>query len=316
MRAYRRCLNSNGVLAALLIGAAAACDAEAPTAAEIPPFDGEEALRLVEVQVAFGPRVPGTEAHRAAGEWLGRELEARGAVVSIRPFTGTSALTGEGVSGTNIVASYRPDLTERIFFGAHWDSRAFADRDPDPLRRGEPVPGANDGGSGVAVLLVLAEMMGRTPPPVGVDLLFFDGEDQGESGSSVGYCLGSRALAAASALTGFRPEYGVVIDMVGHRDLRIYRERNSLRCCPRLVEKVHDRGARISPERFPESGLIELYDDHVPWIEAGVPAIVLAGAGFPEWHTTADTPDICDGASLGAVGDLLAALVWGGYEIP
>ncbi|MFH1278665.1 MAG: M28 family peptidase [Candidatus Eisenbacteria bacterium] len=316
MRVSRRFSNFSVTLAALLIAGAAACDAEAPTAAGIPAFDGGEALRLIETQVAFGPRVPGTEAHGAMAEWLEGELETRGAKVSIRPFGGVSALTGEALSGTNLIASYRTDLDERIFFGAHWDSRALADRDPDPLRRGEPVMGANDGASGVAVLLVLAEMMRRDPPPVGVDLLLFDLEDQGESGSEEGYCLGSRALAAGAAITGFRPEYGVVIDMVGHRDLTIYRERASLQCCARLVEKVHDTGARISPERFPEAGLVELYDDHVPWIEAGIPAIVLAGTGFPEWHTTADRPGICDAASLGAVGELLAHLVWGGHEIP
>lgn len=292
------------------------CSTELVPAAEVPSFDAAEALRLVKAQVDFGPRVPGTAAHAAALEWLEGELEARGATVERRPFSYASALTGETFEGTNLVASFRPAAEERIFFGAHWDSRAYADRDPDPARRREAVPGAEDGGSGVAVLLVLAGLLGEHAPPVGVDLLFFDGEDQGASGSPEGFCLGSRALAAGAALTGFHPKYGVVVDMVGHRDLRIWRDQRSLEASPGLTEEVHAIGRALSPERFPETGLVELYDDHIPFIEAGIPAMVLAGIGFPEWHTTADLPGICSSASLGTIGSLLAELVWGVHEIP
>jgi len=283
---------------------------------DVPRFDGEKALALVRAQVAFGPRVPGTIGHAKMRAWLASELRARGARVAERSFSGKNALTGSSFTGTNLLASFRPELEERIFFGAHWDTRAHADLDPDPARRADPVPGANDGGSGVAVLLALAEILGRHPPEIGVDLLFLDGEDQGSAGSPDGYCLGSRAAAASASLTGFSPRYGVIADMVGHDDLRVYREKRSMECCPTLLEAILRIGERIAPDAFRTSGTIELYDDHVPFIEVGIPTVLLAGHGFPEWHTTGDLPEICSAKSLGAVGSVLTELVYGGHEIP
>ncbi|MFH1681257.1 MAG: M28 family peptidase [Candidatus Eisenbacteria bacterium] len=249
-------------------------------------------------------------------KWLTRELRGSADAVAERPFPGVNSLTGSTFTGTNIIASFRPELEDRIFFGAHWDTRAQADHDPDPARRTEPVPGANDGGSGVAVLFALAEALDRRPPPVGVDLLFLDGEDQGSPGGPGGYCLGARAFAASSSLTGFAPRYGVIIDMVGHRNLRVARESSSMECCADWLDRIMKIGERIAPDVFGSTETVSLYDDHIPFIEAGIPTIVLSGSGYPEWHTTADLPDICSPGSLGAVGSLLEELVHGGHEIP
>ncbi|NNE08415.1 MAG: M28 family peptidase, partial [Gemmatimonadetes bacterium] len=142
-----------------------------------PAFSGAEAMRLIEKQVSFGPRIPGSAGHAAMLEWLVDELEETGARVARRPFRMTNALTGENVTGTNVVASFGSSRKDRIFFAAHWDTRAWADQDPDSTKRREPVPGANDGGSGVAILLQLARIIEQNPPGTGIDLLFFDGED-------------------------------------------------------------------------------------------------------------------------------------------
>jgi hypothetical protein len=273
-------------------------------------------MELLRAQVAFGPRVPGSEAHEKTRSWIRARLVGAAPRVEERRFRGVNSLTGEAFEGVNLRASFRPELTERIFFGAHWDSRARADMDPDPARRTEAVPGANDGASGTAVLLHLAEAMKENPPPVGVDLLFFDAEDQGGMGDPGGYCLGARAFAASASLIGFAPRFGVVIDLVGHRDLRIIRERQSVACCSDLVEKVMAVGARLAPEVFGTPGVVYLYDDHAPFLEAGLPVIVLSGYGYPEWHTTADLPGICSEESLEAVGATLLELIYGDDEMP
>ncbi|RPJ49119.1 MAG: M28 family peptidase [Candidatus Latescibacterota bacterium] len=267
-------------------------------------------------QVAFGPRVPGTIGHDRVRAWLREELDRTAARVEERRFRGENGLTGGTFEGINFRASFRPELAERIFLGAHWDTRAWADLDPDPAKRMDPVPGASDGASGVAVLLVLAEAMKRNPPPIGVDLLFFDGEDQGASGSASGFCLGARSFAASASLTGFAPRWGVVVDMVGHRRLRIARERHSVDCCADLAARIEAIGRRLAPEIFQPSSIVYLYDDHVPFIEAGIPAVLLAGYGFPEWHTTSDLPAICSEESLAAVGAVLLELIYGGHEMP
>ncbi len=285
-------------------------------AAEAPPFDGELAMDHLRTQVRFGPRVPGTEAHAKTLAWMTGLLETLAPRVVERRFRAHCELNGESVEGVNLIASFGIDKKERIFIGAHWDSRAYADLDPDESKRNEPVPGANDGASGVGVLLALADLLAKNPPTVGVDLLFFDVEDQGIPRDSAGYCIGSRQIAASSSLTGFNPRYGIVIDMVGDEDLLFYREKKSVRQAPALVEKVLRIGERLAPERFADDGMISLYDDHAPFLQAGIPAIVLAGYGYPEWHTTADLPGICSARALGDVGKVLAELIWVDHEIP
>jgi len=289
-----------------------------PPAAAPRSFDGAKAAELIEAQVAMGPRVPGTPAHGKTLDWLIGRLESVAARVERRDFPATLALTGEQVRGTNVIASFAPERSVRIFFGAHWDTRAHADKDPDPSKRTVPVPGASDGASGVALLLVLAEELARRPAPVGVDLVFFDVEDQGAPGRLETYCLGSKSFAAGSALTGFSPRYGVIVDMIGHRDLRIYRDGRSTECCGRLVDRIFRLGRRIAPGVYDDRGLIEIYDDHVPFIEMGIPTVVLAGYGYDEWHTVSDLPEICDPKSLESVGNLLLEMIYeaGFHENP
>lgn len=282
----------------------------------VPPFDGEEAFRSVETQVAFGPRIPGTEGHAKALRWLDASLRKVCPDVQTRSFTGINALTGESAEGTNLIASFQPERKDRIFIGAHWDTRAHADRDPDPAMRRSPVPGASDGASGVAVLLGLADVFRANPPPYGVDLLFFDFEDQGIEGKKETFCIGSRFFAAGASLTGFRPRFGIVVDMVGRKDLRIAHELGSIDSAPLLMDMIFTIGGRIAPEAFSDPTEYRIYDDHMPFVEAGIPAVDIIGYPFPEWHTVADLPDICSPASMENIGNVILELLYGGYNIP
>lgn len=283
-------------------------------AGAVPVFDGEQALDLVHRQVAFGPRVPGSEAHAKALEWLAAELREKGAEVSKRPFVLVSPLTGDTAQCHNVVASFRPELEKRIFFGSHWDSRARADMEAEPEDRLKPVPGANDGASTTAILLVLAGILGDEPPPVGVDLLFFDGEDQGLAGEPTTFCTGSQAFAASISLTGFRPEYGVVIDLAGGKTVRYHPEKHSLAGAPRVMERLLSLADEKLPGWVDRSRTVDIYDDHVPLLDAGIPCALLIGYGYPPWHTVSDTPRHVSARKMEGVGAVLLELIYGEGE--
>ena len=213
-----------------------------------------------------------------------------------------------GVDLTNVIASFRLEERERVLLAAHWDTRMVADLDPDPARQAEPILGANDGASGVAVLLALAELMAERPPSVGVDLVFFDGEDGGGGGGLGDWCLGSSYYAAH--LGSYAPRYAVVIDMIGDSDLGIPMEANSLAAHPRLVSQVWEAATRVGSESFLDHQGPAMYDDHVPLIRAGIPAVLVIDPHYESWHTTEDTPDKCSPESLGEVGRVLVDLVY------
>src|SRR5690606_7161869 len=181
---------------------------------EAPPFDGQAAFALLERQVEFGPRVPGSPGHAAQLAWMEEYLRERADTVILQHFD-HRAKRGGTIRMTNVFARFRPELPDRVLFLAHWDTRPTADNDPDPSRRNEPILGANDGASGVAVLLQLADVLSRHSPPIGVDLLFTDGEDFGPDEMY----LGATYFAANPVPgPGYRPLYGVLVDMVGDRN--------------------------------------------------------------------------------------------------
>ncbi len=206
----------------------------------MPSFDGSVAMKYLEEQVAFGPRVPGSDAHQKTLAYITAALEESADRVTGRDFTLVSALTGDTTVCRNVIASFGPERKDRIFFAAHWDSRALADREGDGAKRMKPVPGANDGASGVAILLALAPLLAENPPPVGVDLLFLDGEDQGVPGDPATFCAGSQAMAAAASITGFRPAWGLVIDLVAGKRVKYYPEEHTVRLYPGLMNTVLD----------------------------------------------------------------------------
>ncbi len=278
--------------------------------AAVPEADGERALALVETLCAFGPRAPGTPGHEKALAFLSARLRATADAVRIDPFA-IQAPGGVVVRATNLVAQFRPELADRILVGAHWDTRPRADRDPDPARREEPIVGANDGGSGTALLLALAEAMEKTPPPVGVDLVLFDAEDWGREGDLANYCLGSRRFAASLGSAAL-PRAALVIDMVGDADLAIRKESVSSTAAPGLVESLWRIARDEGADAFLHERAVQIFDDHVPLIQAGIPAALLIDLEYDAWHTHADLPDKLSAASLAQVGRVVFAWVYSG----
>ncbi len=295
----------------ILVILAAACIAAIQCAgcarSEPPAFDGASAYVFLREQCDMGPRYPGSPGHAEIRRYLLEKLAAFGASVTQQPFEAVLT-TGDTLRLVNIVGSYRPEARKRILLGAHYDTRPRADRDPDRASRARPILGANDGGSGVAVLLELARLLAVSKPSVGVDLVFFDGEDWGEEGNTADYLLGSRRYA--KSLGGRAPAAAIVIDMVGERDSRIPVEGFSAAASPALCARIFGIARALRVPNFVQSQGPSIIDDHLPFIQAGVPAIDLIDFEYPHWHTLADTPDKCSGESLAAVGSVLVRYVW------
>lgn len=262
-----------------------------PFAAQDLKFDGERAFRDVEQQLAFGPRLPGSPAHAQFVNWAMEELSNHGWKVELQE----GEISGQSIR--NILAK-RGTGAPWIILSAHYDSRQFASEDPDPQRRQQPVPGANDGASGVAVLMELA----RTLPPKDsgqIWLVFFDAEDQGNI-PGWDWILGSRLFV--QLLEG-EPDAVVVVDMIGDKDLNIFKEKHS-------TQALNDAIWAIAAELGYESYFIPEYkyqilDDHLPFLQKGIPAVDLIDFDYAYWHTTHDTADKVSPHSLQVVGDTL-----------
>jgi glutaminyl-peptide cyclotransferase len=295
-------MRSHALLAVVLL---AACRDTTPRASG---FDGAAAFRSIETQVGFGPRIPGTEAHRRAGAWLDSLLRQRADTVVVQAWTHVTA-AGDSLPLSNFVARFRPTATKRLLFLAHWDSRPRADGPTSPDST-VPVPGANDGGSGVAVLLGLADVLKRAPPAIGVDLLFVDGEDYGDfTATPKDVLIGSRYYAA-HPVPGPQPLYAVLFDLVGDKDLQIFQEGNSLVGAPEVVDLVWSTAKDLGyAGTFVATPKHTLIDDHLELQKAGIRAIDVVDFDYPSWHTKDDTIDKVSAASLQIVGDLAVALV-------
>jgi glutaminyl-peptide cyclotransferase len=294
--------------------ALAAClpSAPGPTPGR-PLFDGEAAMALVRHQVAFGPRVPGTPGHDAQRAWMLARLDSAGAAVAVDTFAHVTT-GGDSLTLYNIGVRFRPDVTRRILLLTHWDTRPTSDEADDSTERATPVPGANDGGSGTAILLELAAMMARTPPPVGVDLLFVDGEDYGPSTEDM--FLGARRYAAQLGESD-RPVYGLLLDLVGDADPRFEIEELSAQAAPVVVRKVWEAAERLGYSQiFTNNVGARVIDDHVILIEAGLPTANLIdfvyGPNNRYWHTPEDTPENVSAVTLDMVGEVVAELVYSG----
>ncbi len=277
-------------------------------------FSGDRAMHWLEWQCSLGPRVPGTEAHATFRAGVAALADSLGLRHREDRFRAVTPLDGQEHDLANIVISAGPDGGPRIWFAAHWDCRAFADQDPDPARRRDPVMGANDGASGVAVLLHLAEILAADPPAIGVDLLLFDAEDQGLSGQPRTYCIGSERMAAGwggftSPLPPERPLGLILLDMVGERGVEIPMEGTSLRYAPGWTRRIFDRAAELGLDVFRARPGRAAHDDHVPFLRLGIPALDLIDFDYPEWHTVSDVPEACDPRGLEQSGTLLLDLV-------
>lgn len=256
-------------------------------------FDGQRAYTDVQTQVAFGSRVTGTEGNVKVQEWMREELVKSGWQVEVQESESMGHLI------RNVVAR-RSDETPQIIIGAHYDTRMFADHDPDPAQHTTYVPGANDGASGVAVLLELARSLPKETTPIW--LVFFDAEDNGDI-NGWDWILGSREFVKNNT---FQPQAVVVVDMIGDADLNIYRERNSN---PGLTNEIWEAARSLGYQnKFISAYKYSMLDDHTPFLQAGIPAVDIIDFDYPYWHTTQDTPDKVSGESLQIVGETLR--VW------
>jgi peptidase M28-like protein len=271
-------------------------------------FKGTTAFSYVEKQLAFGPRIPNTPGHEKMGDWLLTTLRARADTVTVQDFSWTTK-KGAKLRLRNFFARFRPQATDRVLFLAHWDTRPFADKSENLGQQRMPVPGANDGASGVAVLLGLADALKAAPPTIGVDLLFVDGEDYGSFEDSTETLIGARYFAKHQP-PGYTTLYAVLLDMVGDKDLQFYQEGYSMASAPEVVQRVWQTAERLGYSKvFIARAGQTLIDDHVPLQQAGIRAIDVIDFDFPYHHTTEDTIDKVSAESLQIVGDVAVALV-------
>lgn len=276
--------------------------------AQTPSFGAVRAFGFLEAQCDFGPRIPGSEGSRKCIDFMVQQLENAGATVQQQPFIFSNPLTGEQVMAANVIGSFG-NQSNRIVLCAHFDTRPYADEDPDPAKRKMPVPGANDGASGVAVLLEMAEQFKNHPPPAGVDMVFFDAEDSGIEGNNLSWCQGSRYFAKNPIVPHF-PEYAVLLDMIGDRDLQIPIEGYSNRYAPQLVQKIWSRAEALGLTPFVRQTTGYVVDDHLELMKAGIPAVDLIDFDYPYWHTVEDLPKHCSAESLAVTGRLLLSLIY------
>lgn len=281
-------------------------------------FNADSAYSFISAQCDYGPRVPGTKAHRLAGDYIAGKLREYGAAVTEQRMKLTT-FDGTEIDARNIIGEFNEPAGKRILLVAHWDSRPWADSDPKEENRMLPVTGANDGASGVGVLLEVARQLSLRRPSVGIDILFVDAEDWGDSGGDEDtWALGTQYWTKNPHKLGYRPMFGILLDMVGAENAHFAREYFSMRYASGIVDEVW----KIARESGYGSYFSDEYggavtDDHVFINRAGIPCIDIidqnnsTGTGFfEEWHTTSDTPAIISKESLDAVGQTLLNMIY------
>lgn len=280
------------------------------------PFDGTRAFKHLEAICAIGPRVAGTKGMVEQQEFVTRHFESLGAKVQLQEFPFRHPETGEQLKLANLIAEFHPDRKERILLCAHYDTRPFPDEDPDPKKRRDPFLGANDGASGVALLMELGTHLKDFPGPLGVDVVLFDAEELVYDRRRDQYFIGSNYFARSYVTEPPAHTYrcGVLLDMVGDKELQIYQERNSYynKAVAPMVRDIWATAARLGVTEFIARRGHEVQDDHLPLNNvAKIPTCDIIDFDYPRpgrvnyWHTTKDVPENCSALSLAKVGWVL-----------
>ena len=291
----------------------------------VPVFNADSAYRYVQQQVNFGPRVPNTEAHTKCAEFLSKKLKAMGADVIVQEAQ-VRAFDNSLLNAKNIIAQYKPEIKDRVLLFAHWDSRPFADHCEMPERRNEPILGANDGGSGVGVLLEIARQLQQHPLSYGVDIILFDAEDYGtpdhievQEHKEDTWCLGSQYWGKNPHVKNYYARYGILLDMVGAPNAKFHFEMYSKHFAPRVLKKVWNTAHKIGYGDyfvFQDGGGIT--DDHV-YVNKhlNIPCIDIiqydpgSNSSFGSyWHTHNDNMDVIDKSTLKAVGQTVLEFIY------
>lgn len=287
--------------------------ATAVTVHSMPAFSGTKAFQYLLKQTSFGPRNPNSQGHTQCLNYLAHELRGMADKVQLQEFS-HPGYDHEQLRLTNIIASFNPDASARILLCAHWDTRPRAELDENKSRRNQPILGANDGASGVAVLLEIASLLKKQPLAIGIDIALFDGEDYGLEGDTENYLLGSRHFAKTHR-SEYVPRFGILLDMIGDKFLEIPKERYSLKYAPDIVALVWNKAMELGYPQFLDEAGEEVIDDHLPLNEAGIKTIDLIDLNYPDqtnrfWHTHQDTPENCSAESLEAVGTVLMNILY------
>lgn len=294
------------------------------TTISIPTFSADSAYQYIQSQVKFGPRIPNSNAQVQCAEYLSNKLKSFGAQVIIQNST-VQAYDGTKLRNINIIGSYNLNAQRRVLLLSHWDSRPWADYDPDIKNRKKPVMGANDGASGVGVLLEMARLFSTQKPSIGVDILFVDTEDYGApaefrgSNSEQTWCLGTQYWAKNPHIAGYTANYGILLDMVGGKQATFYREQISDQFASDIVSKVWSMAQSLGFNQYfinKPGGIVT--DDHVFVNElTGIPCIDIiqynpeSNRGFADyWHTINDTMENVDKSTLQAVGTTLTHVIY------
>lgn len=296
-----------------------------------PLFDADSAFAFVKAQVDFGPRVPNTPAHVKCGDWLVTKLKSYGATV-IEQKAIVNAFDGTPLNMRNIIASFHPSAKRRVMLAAHWDSRPFGDKDPDKTKWKKPIDGANDGASGVAVLLELARQMNALPENIGVDIALWDAEDYGrpefdatdDPESYKTWCLGSQYWEMHPHVANYQASFGILLDMVGAKDARFNREGFSAEAAPDVQNRLWTTAQKLGYSQLfldPITG--DIVDDHLFMNRAGVRTVDIIdmrpttkAMGFNGYefggfhHTHQDNIDIIDPQTLKAVGHTVSQVIY------
>ena len=288
-----------------------------------PVFNQDSAYAFVERQVRFGPRVPNTEAHKACAHYLASELERFGAKLYVQE-TVLTAYNGDRLQASNIIGAFNPEETNRIMLFAHWDSRPYSDQDPDVNNHYKPIDGADDGASGVGVLLEIARQINLNKIGKGIDIIFFDAEDYGVPSflndySENSWCLGAQFWAKNPHVPNYKAEYGILLDMVGSKNATFFKEPTSVQYAAPVVEKVWSTARNLGYGKFfVNASGTPIIDDHEYVIKGrGIPCIDIINLdsstrhGFGRyWHTQQDTMDNIDRETLKAVGQTVLEVIY------
>ena len=279
-----------------------------------PGFDEDNAFQYLLKQCSFGPRNPSSEGYYKCLSFMIDELDKTAEDIIVQEFTYQEKKNRTRHNLQNVIARFNVESEFQTVISCHWDTRPWADAEEDRKDRNTPIIGANDGASGVAVLLELARIMGETPPPIGVNLVFFDGEDMGIPGENETYCQGSRYFAKNLPIP--KPYEAINLDMVGDKQLHLPVEKYSLEFHPQLVRYLWRRADEMGLDAFDITPQHAIYDDHVPLYQiAGIPSIDLIDFKYPNpyanfWHTLDDLPENCSAESLGQVGRLMVDYIY------
>jgi glutaminyl-peptide cyclotransferase len=312
----------------LLLAAVTGCDTVDRFRGAKTAFSGDSALAYARTQFEFGPRVPGTAGHRRAGDWIIAQMRARADSVEVQSWTHVTQ-RGDTLRLRNIIARFRPALPQRVLYLTHWDTRPTADSDPNLGAKQRPIPGGNDGASGVGLFVALADALKKTPLTVGVDLLFVDGEDYGtfepweDTTKNKDVLIGSQYFARTMPPM-YKPIFGVLFDMIGDRSLQIYQETYSVNAAPEVVARVWGTAKELGySKHFISEVKGPVTDDHLPLIRKGLRVIDVIDYDYcldggidcngdtsrNLHHTMQDTIDKISAKSLQIVGDVALTLL-------